>query len=425
MALGRKPIEIVNEGKHQLLTKAEHWDRIYLKEVAKVQNGYAFSSEYFTKSEGIPLIRIRDIDNYTTVDRFIGQYNEDYVVKKGDILIGMDGDFKAARWKGENALLNQRVCRIIPISMDYNEKFLVLCLQPFLDAIHSETSSVTVKHISSKTIEEIPLPLPPKKEQDEIVSKMEELFSELGKVIENLRLAKQQLKTYRQSVLKWAFEGRLTNKHVKERELPRGWNEVKLSDVTEMNPNIPNRDKIDRKMQVQFLPMKLVGEITNKIQLTETRKYEDLLKGSYTSFIDGDVIFAKVTPCMENGKIAVVNNLKNGIGFGSSEFHVIRSSSKVTPKFIFYYLVQDRFRHEAANAMTGAVGLRRVPRQFIESHTIPLPAVDEQNNIVLEIENRLRVADKTEESITQSLQQAEVLKQSILKKAFDGKLTNE
>jgi type I restriction enzyme S subunit len=85
-------------------------------------------------------------------------------------------------------------------------------------------------------------------------------------------------------------------------------------------------------------------------------------------------------------------------------------------------LVQDRFRNEAANAMTGAVGLRRVPKQFIENHDIPLPSTEEQNKIIQEIESRLNVADKMEESITQSQQRAEALRQSILKKAFEGEL---
>ncbi|HLG39932.1 MAG TPA: restriction endonuclease subunit S, partial [Chitinophagaceae bacterium] len=210
--------------------------------------------------------------------------------------------------------------------------------------------------------------------------------------------------------------------NLKEGELPEGWQAVSMKDVTEMNPKIPNRENIDKQMEVQFLPMKLVEEIINKIHLTEIRKYEDVLKGSYTPFINGDVIFAKVTPCMENGKIAIVDNLKNGIGFGSSEFHVIRSGEKVIREFIFYYLVQDRFRNEAANEMTGAVGLRRVPKQFIENHDIPLPSIEEQNKIIQEIESRLSVADKMEESINQSLQQAEALRQSILKKAFEGRL---
>ena len=445
----------------QLLVKAAHWNRIYLKEVAKVQNGYAFSSDYFTKSEGMPLIRIRDIDSYTTVDKFNGKYNQDFVVKKGDILIGMDGDFKTARWKGENGLLNQRVCRIIPCSKDYNDKFLVFCLQPFLDAIHAETSSVTVKHISSKTIEEIPLPLPPKKEQDAIVSKIEELFSGIEKGIESLFTAQQQLKTYRQSVLKWAFEGKLTNSlnydsndlpedydltiaaedeagykmeknhrnqnnhinHSSDKgKLPKGWKWVKISDISHINPKLPNKENINEDLEIQFLPMKLVEEIVNKIHLDEIKTFKAVQKKSYTPFINGDIIFAKVTPCMENGKIAIVENLKNGIGYGSSEFHVLRCSKDVLNKYVFYFLVQDHFRNEAQNAMTGAVGLRRVPKQFIENHAIPLPPTTEQNEIVEAIESRLSVADKMEESINQSLQQAEALKQSILKKAFEGRL---
>ena len=175
-------------------------------------------------------------------------------------------------------------------------------------------------------------------------------------------------------------------------------------------------------MDVQFLPMKLVEAIINKIHLTETRKFEDVLKGSYTPFIDGDIVFAKVTPCMENGKIAIVDKLKNGIGFGSSEFHVVRTGNEISNSYIFYYLIQNGFRNEAANEMTGAVGLRRVPKQFIENYKIPLPSLQEQYKIIEEIESRLSVADKMEESINQSLLQAEALRQSILKKAFEGKL---
>jgi len=276
-----------------------------------------------------------------------------------------------------------------------------------------------------------------------------------------LLTAKEQLKKYRQSVLKWAFEGKLTNglngvlhdlpdehdlsiaaepeteyrvernqknqknqkNHSSDKgELPEGWKRVKIQDVASVNPKLPKKDEINIDLEIQFLPMKLVEEIINKIHLAETRLFKEVQKGSYTPFVDGDIIFAKVTPCMENGKIAVVEYLKNGIGYGSSEFHVLRCAKDVLNKYLFYFLVQDRFRNEAQNAMTGAVGLRRVPKQFIENHLIPLPPIIEQNKIVEAIESRLSVADKMEESITQSLQQAEALKQSILKKAFEGKL---
>lgn len=206
--------------------------------------------------------------------------------------------------------------------------------------------------------------------------------------------------------------------------LPDGWRWVKLGDLVEVHPKIPNRDSIKDEMEVQFLPMKLVEEVIGKIHLTELRKYSEVQK-SYTPFIDGDVIFAKVTPCMENGKIAIVDNLKNGIGFGSSEFHVIRPADKLYNKYLFNYLVQARFRNEAQNAMTGAVGLRRVPKQFIENYQFPLPPIDEQHAIVSKIEELLSELDKGKQQLETAQQQLKVYRQAVLKRAFEGRLTNE
>jgi type I restriction enzyme S subunit len=128
---------------------------------------------------------------------------------------------------------------------------------------------------------------------------------------------------------------------------------------------------------------------------------------------------------MENGKIAVAQNLKNGVGYGSSEFHVLRCSEKILNDYLFYFLVQDKFRSEAQHAMTGAVGLRRVPKKFLEEYKIPIPPIKEQHKIVQQIESRLSVCDKVEETIAENLQKAEALRQSILKKAFAGELLNE
>ncbi|RYX81191.1 hypothetical protein EON73_04955 [bacterium] len=191
--------------------------------------------------------------------------------------------------------------------------------------------------------------------------------------------------------------------------------------VADVNPKLPNKEVLLDNLEVQFIPMKLVEEVIGKVHLTETRTFGEVKKG-YTSFIDKDLLFAKVTPCMENGKIAVVDNLLNNIGFGSTEFHVIRSKETVESQYLFNFLVQERFRKEAENEMTGAVGLRRVPKQFIENYNLPLPTIQEQQQIVQEIESRLNVCDNMEETITTSLQQAEALRQSILKKAFEGKL---
>ena len=210
MALGLRPLEIVVSGAHPLLIKADQWTRVFLSGIAHVQNGFAFKSSCFDLSNGVPLIRIRDISKGGTEHRYLGEFDDQYLVETGEILIGMDGDFAVSRWSGGKALLNQRVCKITLTSDLFDEGFLFLCLQPFLDAINAETSSVTVKHLSSKTIEEIPLPLPPLMEQRRLVCKIEELFSELDKGVESLETARAQFNVYRQAVLKHAFEGRLT-----------------------------------------------------------------------------------------------------------------------------------------------------------------------------------------------------------------------
>jgi type I restriction enzyme, S subunit len=207
-----------------------------------------------------------------------------------------------------------------------------------------------------------------------------------------------------------------------EQILPKEWKQIPIRDVAEINPKLPNKDKISNKLEVQFLPMKLVEELVNKIHLSETKRFEEVQKGSYTPFINGDVIFAKVTPCMENGKIALVNNLKNGVGFGSSEFHVVRPGSEINGKYIFNYLVQEKFRNEAANEMTGAVGLRRVPKQFIENYLIPLPPLKTQQLIVSKIEELFSELDKGIENLKTAQQQLKTYRQAVLKWAFEGKL---
>ena len=178
MALGLSPTDIINKGTYPLLGIHPDWPRIPLSEVADVLNGFAFDSANFNNSSlGTPLIRIRDVGKGNIETYYNGAWTEQYLVKNGDLLIGMDGDFKCAKWHGEEALLNQRVCKIIPKAKYYSSEFLFYVLQPYLDAINAETSSVTVKHLSSRTIQQIPLPNPPLPVQQAIVARIEELFS--------------------------------------------------------------------------------------------------------------------------------------------------------------------------------------------------------------------------------------------------------
>ena len=152
---------------------------------------------------------------------------------------------------------------------------------------------------------------------------------------------------------------------------PSNWSWVKLCDVCEINPKLPN-NKFKEDIGVSFLPMKFVEELSGKINVSNERKLDNVRKG-YTYFENEDIIFAKITPCMENGKIAIVNKLKNGIGFGSTEFHVLRCSNIILNKYLFNYLIQNSYRKLAQRNMTGTAGQLRVPKRFIENTEIPLP----------------------------------------------------
>jgi type I restriction enzyme S subunit len=141
-----------------------------LGELTDILSGYAFDSEGFNESAGLPVIRIRDVMTGTTSTYFRGAFDSRYLVDRGDILIGMDGEFNRARWRGGKALLNQRVCRITPTSRDLDASYLFHFLPTALKAIENVTPFVTVKHLSVKQIREIAIPLPPVPEQRRIAA---------------------------------------------------------------------------------------------------------------------------------------------------------------------------------------------------------------------------------------------------------------
>ena len=209
MALTISVDEIILGSKSPLLAVQPHWERVRLGEIGHVLNGCAFKSELFSRQGGMPLIRIRDVGGDTTDTNYLGDYDERYVVRPGDLLIGMDGDFNCARWRGPPALLNQRVCKVAVDPAAYAPRLLDYVLPGYLRAINHATSSITVKHLSSRTVAEIPLPRPPFDEQHRIVAEIEKQFSRLDQAVASLQRVKAQLKRYKASVLKAAVEGRL------------------------------------------------------------------------------------------------------------------------------------------------------------------------------------------------------------------------
>jgi type I restriction enzyme S subunit len=203
--------------------------------------------------------------------------------------------------------------------------------------------------------------------------------------------------------------------------LPKHWKFVPISDIAEVNPKLDKRN-IDKGLEVSFVPMPAVKAETGVIDVSATRLFGDVKKG-YTGFIEGDVLFAKITPCMENGKMAVAPELKNKLGFGSTEFHVLRPNPGVSKKYLYYFVSSKLVRYEAEHNMAGAVGQKRVPASYLANKLIPVPPTKEQLDIVAKIETLFSELDKGLESLKTARKQLKVYRQAVLKHAFEGKLT--
>lgn len=162
-------------------------------------------------------------------------------------------------------------------------------------------------------------------------------------------------------------------------------------------------------MPVSFVPMAAVSEVSASVTNSIERPFSEVARG-YTAFRNNDVLFAKITPCMENGKIAIARNLRNDLGFGSTEFHVIRAGERVTPEYLWFFMRTREFRDAAKSRMVGAGGQQRVPADFLSSASIPLPPLPEQHRIV-------EILDQAD-ALRQQRRQADEISRKILPALF-------
>lgn len=165
-----------------------------------------------------------------------------------------------------------------------------------------------------------------------------------------------------------------------------------LSEVAIINPVKSQIKDLPEDTEVSFVPMADLNENQISFEPKEIKRLKEVFNG-YTYFQDDDVLMAKVTPCFENGKAGLAKNLKNAIGFGSSEFYVLRASEAILPRFLYYLVSGTLFKEYGVPKMTGTGGLRRVPKDVIANFQIPLPPLSIQEEIVAEIEGYQKVID--------------------------------
>ncbi len=207
--------------------------------------------------------------------------------------------------------------------------------------------------------------------------------------------------------------------HNPQPELPTGWQWVRLGDVCEINPCRTRHFTRSSNELTTFIPMSSVNGKSGAIIKPEVVPYSKVAKG-YTYFEENDVLFAKITPCMQNGKHIIARNLIDGIGFGSTEFHVLRPDSEVLPEWIYFFIRQPLFLKEATSYFTGAVGQQRVPKEFLSDYIIPLAPLSEQKRITSKIQELMQEIDKTRTACEKQLEAAKALPSAYLREVFES-----
>jgi len=193
---------------------------------------------------------------------------------------------------------------------------------------------------------------------------------------------------------------------------------VKISEIAHVNPQTPKSISQNKEQSVSFIPMASVTE-SAEIVCTEVKDIQEVIKG-YRYFERGDVLLAKITPCMENGKAAYVSNIPTQVGFGSTEFHVLRPYSNIDGRYLFYMVWNPYFRHAAKLNMTGTAGQQRVPTDFLKRFEIPLPPIAQQKRIATILDKADAVRRKRREAIRLT----EELLRSTFLEMFGDPITN-
>jgi type I restriction enzyme S subunit len=255
----------------------------------------------------------------------------------------------------------------------------------------------------------MPVIIPSENEQKQIVKFLDFKCAQIAQFIRNKRRLIQLLKEQKQIIINQAVM-RGIDPDVKMKpsgvdwlgDIPVTWECYKLKRLTKFNPSKAELgNDVDMSNKIVFLPMEKVS-VDGKIDCEEKRKVSEIWNG-FTYFKRGDVVVAKITPCFENGKGALLDSLETKYGFGTTEFIIIRPLEKLCGNFLYYITMSSRFRKEGEEVMTGAAGQKRVPTDFMKNYLVALPSIQEQSQIVhfiktkhLEID---RVIDKTNREI--------------------------
>ena len=363
--------------------------------------------------DSVVLLRANNIqDGKIVLDDVVyvskSKVSESQFLRQGDILVCTSSGSKEL--VGKAAFIDEDLpmvfgafCKVVRPNIECCKYMGYFFQSPYYRKHISEASAgANINNLRNEHIADLHFPLPPLEEQRKIAAVLDNVSDLIAKRRTQLDKLDELVKS--RFIEMFGMPG--TDAF--------GWGMDRLGNACYINPKKGQDTRLVKGLDVSFVPMPAVTE-HGEIDASARKKYEEVKTG-FTYFAEHDVLFAKITPCMENGKGAIARNLCNGIGFGSTEFHVLRPiQEKTNPHWIYTLTSFSQFREDAANNMTGSAGQRRVPVSFLENYLVSVPPLDLQNRFAAFVKQ----TDKSKLAIQKNLEKLEILKKSLMQKYFD------
>lgn len=395
------------------------WQRVPIKEIADVESGFGFPRRY----QGVlgaeyPFFKVADMNTIgnesemrissNTVSKDVLRKLNAKVFPPGTVIYPKIGAAIATNKKRiliNPSVVDNNVMCLIP-RKGVEPWYLFYWMQQF--DLRSVANVGPVPSMRKSDIQQVVIPLPTPTEQRRIVEILQE--------VDALRKQRSKADSKAIRILPALFYRMFGDPILNTKNFPK----VKLGDpgIAEINPSTQSLN-LPENTEVSFVPMAVIDERWGTVSDYQIRRLADVKKG-FTSFMNDDVLFAKITPCMENGKVAIARNLKNKLGYGSTEFHILRSGKLVTPEWIYGLLKLSVFRNLAKGSFTGSVGHQRVPTSFLQSFIVPLPPMKEIGRFSVFVSELLQGVQQRQKVKLE----IERLFNTTLHRAFSGELTS-
>ena len=386
----------------------EGWSEKHLDKAIHILSGCPFDSSLFTNDASKKgLIRIRDLNSQSLQTFYAGSYDEVFVVTKGDILVGMDGDFAIVKWRDKDALLNQRICKIeVSKPSELCLEYLYYRLNPALEKINQETGSTTVKHLSTKDLKSLQIPIPPLIEQEKIAA----VLGAVDDVIEKTALQIKKLNDLKKSTMNELLTRGIGHTDFKPSELgqiPKRWEVVNLENLTNrIGDGLHSTPKYVETSAYYFINGNNLDNGRIKIfESTKCISQKEYLRHKIE--LDTNTLLLSINGTI--GNLAFYNGEQVVLGKSAA---FINLNEKALPRFIYFFLMSERAKSYFIHELTGTT-IANLSLKSIRSTPVTLPPLPEQKQItsildsistqIEKVENKLASLNALKKSLMQDL----------------------